>query len=131
MACHLQVEMTEDQMHMLYKIGDNLAAEAHYGLTLARVINLPPLILKVAEDVSKNLEARAARKRQSGQARALVHRRKLILGLQESLNQAQEGPMDDDTLLGWMKELQREFVLRMEAIEAAAVKVEDEDLAVD
>ena len=121
---HLQVEMTDDAMTMLYKIGQDIAEEKHYGLALARVVDLPPKILEVAEQVAQTLDAQAAAKKKSSKAIALAQRRKLVLSLRETLKQAQDSPMDDRALLGYLRKLQEEFVLRMEKIENDVAKIE-------
>src|SRR6266536_219416 len=125
---HLKVDMSEENsMNMLYKIGDGIVQEKHYGLALARVVGLPPQVLEVAENVSKKLEAQAAERRKSSKALALARRRKLVLGLKEILEQAVNSPMDDKALLSWLKKLQAEFVRRMEAIENDVASSDNEE----
>jgi DNA mismatch repair protein MSH4 len=115
---HLAVDMSEDNtMTMLYKVGEGFVKEEHYGLALARVVDLPPQILEVAEKVSKALDAQAAAKKKSSKAFALARRRKLVLGLKETLKQAESGPMEGKPLLSWLRRLQDEFVRRMDQIE--------------
>lgn len=127
---HLAVDMSEENtMTMLYKIGEGYAKEEHYGLTLARVVDLPPQILEVAERVSMALYAQAAAKKKSSKAFALARRRKLVLGLKETLKQAESGPMEGKVLLNWLRRLQEEFIRRMDQIEneAADSDVEETD----
>jgi DNA mismatch repair protein MSH4 len=115
---HLAVDMSEDNaMTMLYRVGEGFVKEEHYGLALARVVDLPPQILEVAEKVSKALDAQAAAKKKSSKAFALARRRKLVLGLKETLKQAESGPMEGKPLLSWLRRLQDEFVRRMDQIE--------------
>ncbi|KAE9381271.1 DNA mismatch repair protein-like protein MutS [Stipitochalara longipes BDJ] len=115
---HLTVDMSEaNTMIMLYKIGQGFVKEEHYGLALARVVDLPPQVLEVAETVSKTLDAQAAAKKKSSKAFALARRRKLVLGLKETLKQAESGPMEGKALLSWLRRLQDEFVRRMDQIE--------------
>jgi DNA mismatch repair protein MSH4 len=115
---HLTVDMSEENtMTMLYKIGQGYVKEEHYGLALARVVDLPPKVLEVAETVSKALDAQAAAKKKSSKAFALARRRKLVLGLKETLKQAESGPMEGKALLSWLRRLQDEFVRRMDQIE--------------
>jgi DNA mismatch repair protein MSH4 len=125
---HLKVDMSEaDKMVMLYKIADGVVKEEHYGLALARVVNLPPKVLEVAEAVSRTLEAQAAAKKKSSKSFALARRRKLVLGLRETLVQAQDSPMEGKVLLGWLRKVQEEFVRRMEAIDSEEVGDSDEE----
>lgn len=115
---HLTVDMSgENTMTMLYRIGASFVKEEHYGLALARVVDLPPQVLEVAEKVSKALDAQAAAKKKSSKAFALARRRKLVLGLKETLKQAESGPMEGKVLLSWLRRLQDEFVRRMDQIE--------------
>lgn len=115
---HLAVNISDtDTLTMLYKISEGYVQEAHYGLALARVVDLPPLILSIAERVSTALEEQAAAKRRSSKAFALAKRRKLVLSLRETLMQAMDGPMTGRVLRSWLRRMQDEFVERMEAIE--------------
>ena len=123
---HLRVDMsTENSMIMLYRISEGIVKEEHYGLALARVVNLPPEVLEVAEEVSTALVAQAEAKRTSSHAMAVAKRRKLVLSLREALKQAESSPMEGKVLLSWLRKLQEEFVSRMEQIEndvASSVK---------
>ncbi len=115
---HLAVDMSlENTMKMLYKIGPGFVKEDHYGIALARVAGLPPRVLETAERVSKALIEQAASKKQSSKSAALSKRRKLVLGLKEALQQAENGPMQGNVLLDWLRRLQDEFIDRMENIE--------------
>lgn len=110
---HLAVGVGEDNaMTMLYKINDGFETEQHYGLALARVVDLPPQVLEVAEEVSHTLTAQAKAKKKSSKAFALAKRRKLVLSLRETLQQAYDSPMEGPVLLAWLRKLQEEFVSR-------------------
>ncbi|KAH7417464.1 DNA mismatch repair protein-like protein MutS [Cadophora sp. MPI-SDFR-AT-0126] len=116
---HLEVDFgQEDTMAMLYKVRNGYIQEQHYGLAVARVVDLPPRVLQVAEQVSNALEAQAAAKKQSSKSLALIKRRKLVKSLKEQLEQAARGSMDDKALTSWLVGLQNEFVLRMDAIDS-------------
>jgi len=124
---HLSVEMGEaDKMTMLYKIAGGAVEEEHYGLALAKVMNLPPEVIRVAEEVSKKLNANLERRKKTSKIVLLARRRKLVLGLREQLLQAQEGNMQGKVLATWMKKLQDEFVIRMAALEADVAAAADE-----
>lgn len=122
--------MNDDKMTMLYRIGDGFLTEAHYGLALARVVNLPPRVLEVAESVSKALEQQMAEKKASSRTSALASRRKLLLALKSQLEELAKGPMNGEPLRKFLKKLQTEFVTRMEAIEDAerSSDVEERDV---
>ncbi|KAH8815411.1 DNA mismatch repair protein-like protein MutS [Xylogone sp. PMI_703] len=115
---HLTVDMSDQsKISMLYKIEKGFIQENHYGLALAKVVELPQNVLEVAEKVTSTLEAQLLAKKQSSKAVALAKRRKLVLSLKESLKQAHESPMQGMALVNWLRRLQTEFVTRMEQIE--------------
>lgn len=125
---HLVVDVSDGKtMVMMHKLATGFAQEDHYGLALARVIDLPPQVLDVAQKVSQFLEAQAAAKKQSSKARALAQRRKLVLGLREQLRQARDGPMEGKVLVSWLRRLQVAFVGRMEQIDNDAMETADDD----
>lgn len=125
---HLTVELKDSSISMLYKLGNGFVKEAHYGLALARVMNLPPKVLEVAEHVSKTLEDQIEAKRKSSKSYAVLQRRKLLLQLKAQLESLANGSMEEKPLRAFLKKLQNEFVVRMEAIEAAIAEgSSDED----
>ena len=124
---HLSVDMSRaDRMKMLYKVAQGVVQEEHYGLALARAVNLPPDVLEVAERVSKKLTSNIEKRKKNSRTIALARRRKLILSLREQLVQAYEGNMNGTVLATWLKKLQDEFVNRMAAIDADAAAAMDE-----
>ena len=125
---HLAVDMTEsDKMTMLYKISNGYVQEEHYGIALAKVLDFPPDVIKVAEEVSKTLTRNAEKKKKSSKTLALARRRKLVLSLREQLVQAKEGNMQGNVLALWLKKLQDEFVNRMSAIDAEIAAASEEE----
>jgi DNA mismatch repair protein MSH4 len=128
---HLAIDMSEDNtMTMLYKIDEGFVQEEHYGLALARVVDLPPQVLEVAEKVSYALDAQAKEKKKSCKAIALAKRRKLVLSLRDTLKQAESSPMEGKVLLNWLRKLQEEFVHRMEQIENDVTSSDTEETVV-
>lgn len=121
---HLAVDMGGDQspddMTMMYKIAEGPVQEQHYGLKLARVVPLPRRVFEIAEQVAEKLEIRSKKNKRTSMAVVCEKRRKLILSLREHLVQARNGVMEGEVLADWLRELQREFVVRMTAIEAEA-----------
>ena len=112
---HLDVNVSEDNtMTTLYKISQGVVKEQHYGIALARIVDIPLQVLQVADRVSRTLDAQAAAKKQSSKAFVLAKRRKLVLSLCETLKQAEYSPMENKVLLNWLYRLQEEFVRRME-----------------
>lgn len=133
---HLAVDMENEQsMTMLYKIAQGAVQESHYGLTLARVVPLPPGLVDHAAAVAQKLERHMLRKKKTSEIILKEKRRKLILNLKEHLVQAQNGILEGDVLTAWLKELQKEFVNRMTALEDEAASVskdtDDEDEGMD
>ena len=130
---HLAVDLQpeSDKMTMLYRIADGYVQEDYYGLALAKVVNLPPFVIQVAEEVSKKLQLNIEKQKKSSKTIALARRRKLILGLREQLQQAKAGNMQGKVLAKWLKSLQDEFVIRMAAIEADVAEAEAESPAPD
>ena len=127
---HLSVDMGgADKMTMLYKVTGGAVEEEHYGLALAKVVDLPPDVVRIAEEVSNKLTANIEKRKKNSRTILQARRRKLILSLREQLVQAQEGNMKGKVLATWMKKLQDEFVNRMAALEAdiAAAAEESED----
>lgn len=111
---------------MLYRITPGAVKEAHYGLTLARLIPLPPGVVEHASQVAQKLEAHLLKKKKASESVLKEKRRKLILTLREHLVQAHNGVLEGEVLTAWLKELQKEFVNRMTALEAEAASTRQE-----
>lgn len=130
-SLHLAVNMSDNErMEMLYKIENGTTQEEHYGLKLARVVPLPEGVVDYAEHVAATLEQQMKKKAKSPVAILTARRRNLLLNIKEHLVQAKESKMDDQTLKQWLKDLQREFVVRMTALDEEARRAElglDED----
>jgi DNA mismatch repair protein MSH4 len=127
---HLAVDMSgHDRMEMLYQIANGTVQEKRYGLKLARVVPLPPDVIPHAETVALALERQVERKHKRSAGVVLARRRKLLLNLKEHLLQARDGVMNDETMKGWLKDLQREFVVRMTALdeESRAIQAGESD----
>jgi DNA mismatch repair protein MSH4 len=116
---------------MLYRISPGAVKEAHYGLTLARIVPMPPGVVDHAARVAQKLEAHLLKKKKASETVLREKRRKLILNLREHLVQAHNGVLEGEVLTAWLKELQKEFVNRMTALEAQAASIgqesDDED----
>ena len=103
-------------MHFLYRLSDGTEQTPPYGLTLARLVPLPPSVLEKATRVSRALTEREARKKRSRAAALVQKRRRLVLDLREQLEQAKQSSMGNDTLMKWLRELQKDFVHKMLAV---------------
>ena len=122
---HLAVDMRDNnRMEMLYRIESGASKEEHYGLKLARVLPLPPDVIEHAEHVAATLEQQAKEKSKHSIAVVTARRRKVLLNLKEHLVQAKNANLDEETLREWLKELQKEFVVRMTALDEEARKIE-------
>ena len=122
---HLAVNMSaHDKMEMLYRIASGSVQEEHYGRRLAKVVPLPPEVVEHAELVAMTLERQTKQKKRGSVAVVLARRRKLLLNLKEHLVQAKRGSMNDVDLKEWLKDLQREFVVRMSALDEEARRIE-------
>jgi DNA mismatch repair ATPase MutS len=80
------------------------------GIRLAKLSTLPESILTRATEVSETLTTRARQRNRSSTTHILGERRRLILQLQETLKQAAEGNMDDESMARWLKRVQSRFV---------------------
>ncbi|KAK3677810.1 MutS protein msh4 [Recurvomyces mirabilis] len=124
-SLHLAVDTTqEDKMEMAYRIAAGTVQEEHYGLKLARVVPLPADVIQHAEHVAATLEEHMRQRKKRSLAIVQARRRKLLLNLKEHLVQAKNGTMSSDDLGQWLKGLQKEFVIRMTALDEEARKAE-------
>lgn len=105
---------------MLYKVAEGAVKHSHYGLALAKVVPFPPGLVERATWVAEKLERQVQKRKKASAAVIKERRRKLILNLKEHLLQAQSGTMKGEVLSAWLRELQKEFVMRMTAIDAEA-----------
>jgi len=101
---------------MLYRAVQGSVQDSHYGLVLAQVVPLPPQVLSDATYMARRLERRLLQTGKPSKSILSERRRKLILNLQEHLAQAYKGPIQGELLSEWMKELRREFIIRMTTI---------------
>lgn len=111
-------------MTMLYKVAEGTVKESHYGLQLARVVPFPPGLVDRATEVSRKLERHVQQRKKTSVAVIRERRRKLILNLKEHLVQAHNSVMEGEVLAAWLRELQKEFVTRMTAIDEEAARAE-------
>lgn len=125
---HLTVEMPDprSEMRMLYKIADGYAENKHYGIALARVLNLPPYFVEIAMEVSEQLSFKAREKEKRSKAILIAKRRQLLLGLKEKLVQAKDGRMEDEESRQYLIALQREFLRQMAMIDAEVAVADTE-----
>jgi len=116
---HLAVDNAEDdKMEMLYRVSSGAVQDEHYGLKLARVMPLPPDVIEHAELVSATLDQAMQKKKSESASLVIIvaRKRRLLLNLKEHLVQARDGSMGDEDLTQWLKDLQREFIVRMSAL---------------
>ncbi|KAL5336285.1 muts domain V-domain-containing protein [Aspergillus crustosus] len=116
-SLHLAAEISPDvsKMTMFYKITEGPNQTKLYGLTLAKLVDLPRDVLETAHDVSEELNRLSIRRHSQTKALAIARKRTLILSLREQLLQARDGNMEGQTLRRWLKRLQDDFTLQMAA----------------
>ncbi|KAJ6116042.1 hypothetical protein N7523_006459 [Penicillium sp. IBT 18751x] len=114
---HLAADITTDasKMTMLYQISEGPVPDRRYGLALAQLVDLPPVVLEVASKVSEILDGLARRRNSSSRVIAIAQKRKLLLSLREQLFIARDSTMDDNSLRRWLINLQNDFALKMAA----------------
>ena len=86
------------------------------GLTLAKLMDLPPDILERATVVSDTLMKINIDHKNKSKSYIISRRRKVVLALKETLSQAYNGNMDDSTLHSFVAQLQDEFVQQMDRL---------------
>ena len=117
-SLHLATETPDPStIKMLYRVAAGPETMQSYGLTLARTLPLPPSMLARATQISRQLQERKARDKASSKAILTQKRRRLVLELREHLLQAEQGRLEGDALSAWLRELQKEFVKRMDKLQ--------------
>lgn len=116
---HLAADIAVDarKMTMLYQIAEGPVPDRRYGLALAKLVDLPPAVLEVANSVASKMECLAQRRNSGSRAVAIARKRRLLLSLREQLLIARDSTMDDMSLLTWLAKLQENFTLRIAALE--------------
>ena len=115
---HLATEAPDPAtVRMLYRVASGPEMMPSYGLMLARTLPLPTSMLTRATEVSKQLQQQKTRDQAASKTLLIQKRRRLVLELREHLSQAQQGRLEGVTLSAWLKELQKEFIKRMDKLE--------------
>ncbi|KAJ5280597.1 hypothetical protein N7478_005969 [Penicillium angulare] len=116
---HLAAEIASDasKMTMLYRITEGPVPVRRYGITLAKLVDLPPSVLEVANDVSETLDSISQCRNHDSRAIGIARRRKVLLSLREQLLIARDGKINDESLYSWLKKLQDEFPVQMARID--------------
>jgi len=126
---HLAADITADssKMTMLYQIAEGPLLDRRYGLALARLVDLPSVVLEVANRVSETLDGFAQRRNSSSRVVSIARKRKLLLSLREQLFIARDSAMDNESLRRWLVNLQNDFALNMAAIDQEGGSTSDSD----
>lgn len=116
---HLAANIAEDasKMTMLYQISEGPVPHRQYGLALAKLVDLPPAVLEVAEGVSETIGRLALQRNGTSRTVTIAKKRKLLLSLREQLLIARNSTMDDDSLRRWLIKLHGDFSARMATLE--------------
>lgn len=129
---------------MLYKVANGITEEKHYGtyvhvvrqlwdsqklagLTLAKLMDLPPDILERATVVSKTLTKINTDHKKKSNSYIISRRRKVVLALKETLSQAYNGNLSGGTLHSFIARLQGEFVQQMGRLTGDRVDTGDDN----
>lgn len=105
------------RLQMLYKAAAGTVDDSkHYGIQLARELGLPESFIAKAEEVAQDLRSKREASRRSSESQKLAARRRLLLNLHDALRQAHESG-SEESLPGYLRRLQEEFVARMEAVD--------------
>lgn len=115
LAAEVSLSTSASKMTMLYKIAEGPVTNQFYGLALAKLVDLPPDILEIAQRVSGALDTLAQHRQSSSSGLRIAKKRNLILSLREQLVQARDGTLRGRALVKWLKRLQQDFVLQMAA----------------
>ncbi|QPH16040.1 hypothetical protein C2857_000582 [Epichloe festucae Fl1] len=108
------------RLAMLYKATQGTVdTTEHYGIELARSLGFPEDFTRRAEEVASEIRRRRQQNQQNPEARNVLARRKLVLNLYETLQQAAEHG-DYEILPGYLKRLQEEFIMRMNELSVSA-----------
>lgn len=133
---HLAANIADDasKITMLYQIAEGPVPDRRYGLALAKLVDLPPAVLEVAEKVSGTVDHIEQKRNCKSRTVVIAKKRRLLLSLREQLLIARKSAMDDETLRRWMIKLQKEFSTRMTSLEEeseSASDVDSDSLALD
>ena len=134
LAAEISISNDATQMTMLYKIAEGPVTNQFYGLTLAKLVDLPPDVLNVAQRVSRRLDEIAQQRHSSSKHLEIARKCNLILSLREQLFQARDGTIQGEALRKWLKKLQDDFLLRMAAVDediTSDIEGSDDGTAVD
>ena len=110
---HLEVDVQERHISMLYKVANGPTPPENHGLLLARAVGLPPDVLETAIHVANTIAAENRKKaRMSGNVLE-ARRAKLLFAMKEQIIQARDGKLAGTELTKWLVDLQKEFIRRM------------------
>lgn len=128
-SIHMNVDIDADysRMRMRYKVAEGQEEQKYYGLTLAQLMDLPEEVMEVAVAASRQLNERSDARRSDARLIATAKKRKLALHTRETLQQARDGELQGQELLSYLQRLQREFLMRMSAIDAEIAANEKDD----
>lgn len=133
---HMNVDIDADfsRMRMRYKVAEGQEQQRYYGLTLAQLMDLPEEVMEIAVLASQQLNDRSDARKSDAKLIATAKKRKLALHTQETLQQARNGELQGQVLVSYLQRLQREFLMRMSAIDAelaAAENPNDQTMSMD
>lgn len=105
------------QIKRLFSVETGKTGDEHYGLMLARQVDLPPGLVEKAEEVARSLQQKRASYKNDPNAWKVANRRRLVLHLHEQLKLVHASGMTGKRLATYLLQLQEEFVMKMAAVE--------------
>lgn len=126
---HLAAEINSDasRMTMLYRIAEGPVPVRRYGITLAKLVDLPPAVLDIAHGVSEKLNAISQRQNSTSRAICIARKRKLLLSLREQLLTIRDSTTDGEALRRSLKTLQDDFAVKMAQIDLEVLEATEVD----
>ncbi|ROT37153.1 muts domain V [Sodiomyces alkalinus F11] len=105
------------RMKRLFSVETGKTEDEHYGIMLAKQVDLPPGFIEKAEEVARSLQQKRASDKNDPNAWKVVNRRRLVLHLHEQLKLIHASGMEGKRLGTYLGQLQEEFVMKMAAVE--------------
>ncbi|CAG8475627.1 9924_t:CDS:10 [Ambispora leptoticha] len=128
---HLEVEIgaqdNQFAMKYMYKVCDGRNDDEHYGLKFGQIVGLPEDVISKASEVSHKLKDMIDASKERSSSNKIRQRRKALFQLTQHLLQIKRSSnLDKERLLGYLRMVQQEFVMKME--ERRKIDTDDEKL---
>ncbi|KAG0269966.1 MutS protein msh4 [Actinomortierella ambigua] len=96
-----------------YRVTDGRAQEGHYGLTLAKMMHLPPNILERAGKVSQKLRSMVESWRHASKSSEIIQYRRRLAEISHRLVHVSQNmaELEPNVIVGVLREIQAKSVL--------------------